>query len=169
VPQLPSGQKVGLANYRIIAMGENPFDYLEDIVKIGQLTDVYRFIPIIQHVETDESGFERGTFDSRSTNTHQLDGLKPVVMDYTVQDVLDQSADWPQQDITAFQAWLNTGLVVDMLNEKFIKIVEQKASIDDLVGAMAFTDLDPDQDEDEKYRRAASYIKAVRMLPARKD
>jgi hypothetical protein len=169
VPQLPSGQKVGLANYCIIGMGENPFDYLEDIVKIGQIADVYRFIPIIQHVETDESDFEQGTFDKRSTNTHQLDGLKPVVMDYTVQDVLDQLADWSQQDIEAFQTWLNSWPALDMLNEKFIRIVEQKASIDDMVGALAFTDLGPNQDEDEKYRRAASYIKVVRMLPARKD
>lgn len=169
MPRLPSGQKVGLANYLITAMGENPFDHLEAIANIRRLSDIYRFIPIIKHVETDEAEFDQGTFDQRSENTHEVEGLKPVVMDYTAQDVFDQSVDWSQQDIGALDAWLNSAPVRDTLNEKFIKIEQQKASIDDLVGALAFTDLDPDQDEAEKYRRAASYIKAVRKLPPRKD
>lgn len=166
MPRLPSGQKVGLSNHLITAIGENPIDYLEEIVTIRQVADTYRFIPIIKYVETDEVGFKKCTFDKASANIHEVDGLKAVVMEYTVQDVFDQLVDWSQQDIMALDTWLNSGPIRGVLNQKLIKIEDRKISIDDLVDALAFTDLDPDQDEEEKYRRAANYIKAVRKIPA---
>ena len=168
MPKLPSGIKIGISNDVVEDMGERPFAYLAEIGTINEIKDIYRFIKIIEFIETSEDYFDKAGFVDQSKNLDEVNALRPILQTYTISDVFSHAVGWTAEDTATFKSWIESEDVRELHRGYFEAIQNQIEGIDDVVDALALTDLDPDQDDTEKYQRAGAYIEAVGRLARKK-
>ena len=163
MPQLPSGKKVGTHFEKILELIDNPFFHLDHLGKIEFKENLYPLMPVIiyQAPVTGEGGAAR--LNSDSNNTHEVDGLVDVEQDYSVADVLNHHTDWPGDDTLFFHDWVHTSVCNNKCEELLVMVEEVKTSIAENVDAMAYMDIDPDQDERERFRRASVFVNALTL------
>ena len=161
MPQLPSGKKVGTSPIYIDEIVKNPLYHISELGQITNIVGLYPFLVIIEFVEPDKDETMGIGFADGSKNLHEVSGQKPVLLKITVADVLCNNTDWPNHDVDAFADWLDSINTQQHYMEIYNSIVEAKASISDHVDALAFTDIEPNQDEAERFRRASAYVEAI--------
>ena len=169
MPQLPSGRKVGTSPIYIDEIVKNPLSHLSELGQVTNIEGLYPLLIIIEFVHPDKDETMGTGFADSSKNLHEVSGWKPVLLEITVADVLCNNTDWPNHDVDAFADWLDSINTQQHYMEIYNSIVEAKASISDHVDALAFTDIEPNQDEAERFRRASAYVEAIGRIKSRKS
>ena len=167
MPQLPSGKKVGTNPIYIDELVKNPMLHIKELSQITNVETLYPFLVIVEFVQPAEVETPEASFADDSENQHEVSGLKAVLQKITITDVLDNKTDWPDQDVDAFADWLDSRNTQQHYMEIYKSIEEAKASISDHVDALAFTDIEPNQDEAERFRRAGAYADSVGGMKSR--
>ena len=168
MPQLPSGKKVGTSPIYIDEIIKNPLSHISELGQVTNIEGLYPFLVITEFIRADELAPENDLAES-SRNLHEVSGLKQVLQKITIADVLSKKTDWSDQDVDAFADWLDSINTQQHYIEIFNSIEEAKASISDHVDALAFTDIEPNQDEAERFRRANAYVEAIGRIKSRKS
>ena len=168
MPQLPSGRKVGSSPIYIDEIVKNPLLHLSELGQITNIEGLYPFLVITEFVQADEAVPEND-FAEGSRNLHEVSGLKQVLQKITIADVLGKETDWSDQDVDAFTEWLGSINTQQQYMEIYNLIEEAKASISDHVDALAFTDIEPNQDESERFQRASAYIDAIGRMKSKES
>ena len=166
MPQLPSGKKVGTSPIYIDELVKNPLFHIKELGQITSIEGLYPYLVIIDFIQPDEVETPEASFAGDSKNQHEVSGLKAVLQKITIADVLDEKTDWSDQDVDAFTDWLDSKNIQQHYMEIYMSIEKAKASISDHVDALAFTDIEPNQDQAERFQRASAYVDAIgRMKP----
>ena len=168
MPQLPSGRKVGTSPIYIDEIIKNPLSHLSELGQVTNIEGLYPLLVIIEFIRADEVASEND-FAESSRNLHEVSGLKQVLQEITIADILSKKTDWSGQDVGAFADWLDSINTQQHYMEIYNSIEEAKASISDHVDALAFTDIEPNQDEAERFRRASAYVEAIGRIKSRKS
>ena len=158
MPQLSTGRKVAVNLSPLGEVLENPYAHLADLGKIKKLKHLYERLKIQIFVAEESSGAKAPNMNPESRNLHELEGMCPITMGYSVQDVLDGKVDWSQKETIEFKQWLVTGGVKERCREALEAIQDIKLKLEDTVDALSYSDIDPDQDEEERFRRASIVV-----------
>jgi putative NADH-flavin reductase len=99
MPQLSTGRKVAILLQRVADIIDNPLEHLDKLGQIDSVEQVCRFIPVVVFVESD--GEREGHFELNqdSIRIHEIEGMRAVVQDYSVADVLNGDTDWSRQEV----------------------------------------------------------------------
>ena len=168
MPLLPSGRKVGTSPIYIHEVVKNPLLHLSEIGQITNIEGLYPFLVITEFIRADEVVPENDFADG-SRNLHEVSGLKQVLQKITIADVLGKETDWSDQDVDAFTDWLDSKNTQQHYLEIYKSIEEAKASISDHVDALAFTDIEPNQDQAERLQRASAYVDAIGRMKSKES
>ncbi len=161
MPQLSTGRKVAIQLNGVAEIIHNPFQHLEELGQIEFPEQMYRFIPIIVFIQADNGDEGMIELNPDSTKTHELEGMRAVEQPYSVADVLSGQADWSMEEVEEFKLWFDEKGGAKICVE-IMEIIERiNPNIKDLVDAMAYTDIDPMQDDEERFRRAGRFIRAL--------
>jgi hypothetical protein len=165
MPQLSTGRKVAILLQRVADIIDNPLEHLDKLGQIDSVEQVCRFIPVVVFVESD--GEREGHFELNqdSIRIHEIEGMRAVVQDYSVADVLNGNTDWSRQEVEDFERWFDEFGGRQKCVEMAAYLKQEKHKLTDLVDAMSYADIDPLQDEQERFRRASVF---VRVLTGRK-
>ena len=169
MPQLPSGRKVGTSPIYIDEIVKNPLFHLSELSQITNIEGLYSLLIIIEFVHPDKDETMGTGFADGSKNLHEVSGQKPVLLQITIADVLCNNTDWSDQDVDAFANWLDSDNTQQQYNDIYESIAKAKASISDHVDALAFTDIEPNQDEAERFRRASAYVDAIGRMKSKES
>jgi hypothetical protein len=168
MPQLPSGRKVGTSPIYIDEIVKNPLSHLSELGQVTNIEGLYPLLVIIEFMRADEVAPEND-FAESSRNLHEVSGLKQVLQEITIADVLGKKTDWSDQDVDAFANWLDSINTQQHYMEIYNSIEEAKASISDHVDALAFTDIESNQDEAERFQRASAYVDAIGRMKSKES
>ena len=69
----------------------------------------------------------------------------------------------------AFADWLDSINTQQHYMKIYKSIEEAKASISDHVDALAFTDIEPNQDQTERFQRASAYVDAIGRMKSKES
>ena len=158
MPQLSTGRKVAVYLSLLGEMLGNPYAHLEDLGKIRKLKHLYERLKIMKFVDEKSSESKAPDMNADSRNLHELEGMRSITMDYSVQDVIDGKADWSKQEIIELKQWLVIGGAEKKCREALKSIQDIKLKLEDTVDALSYSDIDPDQDEEERFRRASIVV-----------
>ncbi len=169
MPQLSSGKKVGTSPIYINELVKNPLFHIKELGQITSIEGLCPYLLIIDFIQPDAVETPEASFADDSKNQHEVNGLKPVLQKITIADVLEMKTDWSDQDVGAFADWLDSKNTQQHYMGIYKSIEEAKASISDHVDALAFTDIEPNQDEAERFRRASAYVDAIGRMKFREN
>ena len=158
MPQLSTGRKVAVYLSPLGELLGNPYAHLSDLGKIRELKHLYERLKIMTFVAEESSESNAPDMNVDSRNLHELEGMRSITLDYSVQDVIDGKADWSKQEVSEFKKWLVTGGVEERCREVLEAIQDIKLKLEDTVDALSYSDIDPDQDEEERFRRASIVV-----------
>ena len=158
MPLLSTGRKAGVLLAPLSEILAEPHAHLAALGEIKEFNDLYQRLHIQLFVVQGTPKSDSPAFNNESKHLNKVEGMHSLLMEYTVQDVIDGKTDWTVQEISEFSQWLKMGGVEkkcrDALRE--IEIVKQKLA--DTVDALSYSDIDPHQDVQERFRRASIVV-----------
>ena len=142
-------------------MLSDPLAHLEALGQIEFFEQIYALVQIIEFVKTEAPSSEQTSFNENSENLEEVDGLKPEFQKYTAADVLNKTTDWSRAEVDEFSKWIKSGEAQELCKSGFEEIEKAKIKLTGTVDALAYADIDPDQDEAERYRRASVVVNVL--------
>ncbi len=161
MPQLPSGRKVGVRPDVITNMIKSPFHHLNELGQIYLVEDLYPYLFIIEFIETNKNEANKVSFASCSKKIIEVGSHQPVKTKLSVSDIFNDISDWSVKDVRAFIQWVKSPDMASFYTGILDEVRNIRDKVRDNVDALAYADIDPNQDEQERFRRASVFVSAV--------